>query len=145
MAAIQVGWIGLGSMGIGMSKNLQKHLSITDALPLVYTNRTLSRGEPLESLGAIPVETVGEVAQRSNIIFSCVSVYRNSTRHWQGSAYSERQVSNDQVLQSITDEILASGNINGKIYVDCSTVHPDTSVAIAKQISNAGGEFVAGM
>lgn len=56
----------------------------------------------------------------------------------------EKKVSNDAVLQETANEIIASGDIKGKIYVDCSTVHPDTSVKIAEQISAAGGEFVAG-
>jgi hypothetical protein len=73
MAATQVGWIGLGSMGIGMSKNLQKHLSKAGSPSLIYTNRTLSRGELLQELGAIPVETVKGVASKCDIIFSCVS------------------------------------------------------------------------
>ncbi|KAH9219501.1 6-phosphogluconate dehydrogenase [Leptodontidium sp. 2 PMI_412] len=124
MSGPQVGWIGLGSMGIGMSKNLQKYLTSTSAPALIYTNRTLSRGESLKELGAIPVETVKEVASKSEIIFSCVS--------------------NDAVLQETANEVIASGDIKGKIYVDCSTVHPDTSVKIAEQISAAGGEFVAG-
>ena len=72
MAATQVGWIGLGSMGLGMSKNLQKYLSSISAPPLIYTNRTLSRGESLKALGAVPAETVGDVAKKSDIIFSCV-------------------------------------------------------------------------
>ncbi|KAI1389943.1 6-phosphogluconate dehydrogenase [Hypoxylon trugodes] len=123
MAATQVGWIGLGSMGIGMSKNLQKHLSSTSAPPLIYTNRTISRGDPLKAIGAVAAESVGEVAKKSDIIFSCVS--------------------DDAALRHVADEIVASGNINGKVYVDCSTVHPDTSVAISKQISESGAEFVA--
>ncbi|KAK6088775.1 6-phosphogluconate dehydrogenase family protein [Seiridium cupressi] len=123
MAVTQVGWVGLGSMGIGMSKNLQKYLSSSNAPALIYTNRTLSRGEPLQSLGAIPAATVGEVAKKSGIVFSCVS--------------------NDAVLKSTAEEIIASGDIKGKLYVDCSTVHPDTSIAVSKQIAAAGGEFVA--
>lgn len=61
-------------MGIGMSKNLQKYLTSTSAPALIYTNRTLSRGESLKELGAIPVETVKEVASKSEIIFSCVGL-----------------------------------------------------------------------
>ena len=72
MAATQVGWIGLGSMGLGMSKNLQKYLSSISAPPLIYTNRTLPRGESLKELGAVPAETVGDVAKKSDISFSCV-------------------------------------------------------------------------
>jgi 3-hydroxyisobutyrate dehydrogenase-like beta-hydroxyacid dehydrogenase len=73
MSATQVGWIGLGSMGIGMSKNLQKYLSSINAPALIYTNRTLSRGDSLKSLGAVPAETATDVAKKSDIIFSCVS------------------------------------------------------------------------
>jgi 3-hydroxyisobutyrate dehydrogenase-like beta-hydroxyacid dehydrogenase len=62
-------------MGIGMSKNLHKYLSSTGAPALIYTNRTLSRGESLKAAGATPVESVGEVAKASEIIFSCVSVF----------------------------------------------------------------------
>ncbi|KAI5926919.1 6-phosphogluconate dehydrogenase [Camillea tinctor] len=123
MAGLQVGWIGLGSMGIGMSRNLQKYLSTSAAPPLIFTNRTLSRGDSLKELGAIPVSSVAEVAKKSDIIFSCVS--------------------NDAVLQQTANEIIKSGDINGKIYVDCSTVHPETSVAVSKVIAQAGAEFVA--
>ncbi|KAI1102507.1 6-phosphogluconate dehydrogenase [Jackrogersella minutella] len=123
MAIPQLGWIGLGAMGIGMSKNLQKHISTSNAPSLIFTNRTLSRGDSLKALGAIPVENVGDVAKKCDIIFSCVS--------------------NDAALQQIVDEIVASGSISGKVYVDCSTVHPDTSVTVSKQLSEAGAEFVA--
>ncbi|KAI0896216.1 6-phosphogluconate dehydrogenase [Annulohypoxylon nitens] len=123
MATTQVGWIGLGSMGIGMSKNLQKYLSKSNAPSLLYTNRTLSRGDSLKEIGGVPIGSVGEVAAKSDVIFSCVS--------------------NDAVLQQVADEIVSSGNISKKVYVDCSTVHPETSVAVSKKISEAGGEFVA--
>ncbi|KAI0111066.1 6-phosphogluconate dehydrogenase [Nemania sp. FL0031] len=123
MPAPQIGWIGLGSMGIGMSQNLHTYLRSSQAPSLLYTNRTLSRGQTLQELGAISISTVGELARRSDIIFSCVS--------------------NDAVLESTTDEICASGDIKGKVYVDCSTVHPDTSIAVSKKIAEAGAEFVA--
>jgi 3-hydroxyisobutyrate dehydrogenase-like beta-hydroxyacid dehydrogenase len=75
MAQPQVGWIGLGSMGIGMAKNLQKHLTATSSPPLIFTNRTLSRGDSLKDIGGIPITTVTEVARKSDIIFSCVSTH----------------------------------------------------------------------
>lgn len=53
-------------------------------------------------------------------------------------------MSNDAVLQETTNEIIKSGDITNKIYVDCSTVHPETSAAVSKQITEAGGQFVAG-
>lgn len=152
MSQPQIGWIGLGSMGLGMSSNLQKYLSTTNHPALLYTNRTLSRGVSLQELGAIPVETVKEVASKSDIIFSCVccpapSLQISTTPNPFPNVLcvtDENQVSNDAVLQETTNEIIASGDIKGKIYVDCSTVHPDTSVKIAEQITAAGGLFVAG-
>jgi glutamyl-tRNA reductase len=60
-------------MGIGMSKNLQRYLSKVGSLSLIYTNRTLSRGELLQELSAIPVKTVKHVASKCDIIFSYVS------------------------------------------------------------------------
>lgn len=61
-------------MGIGMSKNLQKHLNSISALPLSYTNRTLSRGAALEALGGVPCQSIAEVVRKSDIIFSSVGI-----------------------------------------------------------------------
>lgn len=48
------------------------------------------------------------------------------------------------MLLSATNEILASGNIKGKVFTDCSTVHPETVTAVAKKLTDAGAEFVSG-
>lgn len=42
----------------------------------------------------------------------------------------------------MVDAILQS-DVTGKLICDCSTVHPDTSNALEKQITAQGGEFVA--
>ena len=42
------------------------------------------------------------------------------------------------------NEIVASGRVEGKIVVDTSTVHPDTSVAAAAKLLKSGANFVAG-
>lgn len=76
MTDVRLGWIGLGSMGLNMALNLQAHLQKTGSKALVYTNRTLSRGFDLEAAGATPKQTVAEVVQNADIIFSCVSVGR---------------------------------------------------------------------
>ena len=54
------------------------------------------------------------------------------------------KVSDDSVLRQVTDDIVVSADVRGKVYVDCSTVHPNTTVAVAKQIYEAGAEFIAG-
>ncbi|KAH7379792.1 hypothetical protein BKA64DRAFT_713834 [Cadophora sp. MPI-SDFR-AT-0126] len=118
-----LGWIGLGSMGLNMAKNLQKHLTTTGAPPLNFTNRTLSRGVALVELGGIPCATIAEVISKSDIIFSSIS--------------------DDFVLDSIVSEMLACGDLGGKIIVDTSTVHPDTSVRAAKKLTEAGAVLAA--
>lgn len=66
-------------MGIGMALNLQRHLTAQSLPPLHYSNRTLSRGEPLKDAGAIPEEDFGSVLEKSTIIFTMVcSIIRNS-------------------------------------------------------------------
>jgi 3-hydroxyisobutyrate dehydrogenase-like beta-hydroxyacid dehydrogenase len=59
-------------MGLAMAKNLQSHLKTTGSPAICYTNRTMSRGVTLEALGGRPYESIAEVAQKSDIIFSSV-------------------------------------------------------------------------
>lgn len=59
-------------MGIGMALNLQKHLAAKGMPPLRYSNRTMSRGQPLKEAGAIPEESLEEVISKSTIIFTMV-------------------------------------------------------------------------
>lgn len=73
---------GLGSMGIGMAKNLQKHLKTIDGPALCFTNRTMSRGAPLEELGGVPYKSVAEVIQKSDIIFSSVALSCNNIKEF---------------------------------------------------------------
>lgn len=61
-------------MGLGMAKNLQKHLKSSGLPSLCFTNRTMSRGKSLEELGGQPLPTIAEIVQKSDIIFSSVSV-----------------------------------------------------------------------
>jgi hypothetical protein len=56
-------------MGLAMAKNLQKHLKATNAPPLHFKNRTLSRGAPLEELGGVPVASVAEMLESQTLSF----------------------------------------------------------------------------
>ncbi|KAH7327126.1 hypothetical protein BKA65DRAFT_554689 [Rhexocercosporidium sp. MPI-PUGE-AT-0058] len=118
-----LGWIGLGSMGLNMANNLQKHLAATNRPALNFTNRTLSRGVPLVELGGMHCATIQDVISKSDIIFSSVS--------------------DDFALDSIISEMLACGSLKGKIIVDTSTVHPDSSVGASKKLTEAGAVFAA--
>jgi 3-hydroxyisobutyrate dehydrogenase-like beta-hydroxyacid dehydrogenase len=61
-------------MGLGMSLNIQKELNKTGSPPLHYTNRTISRGEPLADIGGVACASIAELAQISDIIFISVSL-----------------------------------------------------------------------
>jgi 3-hydroxyisobutyrate dehydrogenase-like beta-hydroxyacid dehydrogenase len=65
---------GLGSMGLAMANNLQRHLAAKKALSLLYTNRTMSRGSPLQSIGGIPEPSFDKLVSRCGIIFTMVHI-----------------------------------------------------------------------
>lgn len=69
---LQVGWIGLGSMGLAMASNIQRHLLSQDAQPIRYWNRTISRGDDLKANGGIPCSSIADVVHGSGIIFISV-------------------------------------------------------------------------
>jgi 3-hydroxyisobutyrate dehydrogenase-like beta-hydroxyacid dehydrogenase len=74
--SLRFGWIGLGSMGLAMSINLQKHLTEKSLPALRYWNRTISRGDPLKQIGGVPCESPETLVQGCDIIF--ISVRRHS-------------------------------------------------------------------
>ncbi|KAH9219272.1 NAD binding domain of 6-phosphogluconate dehydrogenase-domain-containing protein [Leptodontidium sp. 2 PMI_412] len=117
-------------MGLNMAKNLQKNLTATGGPALNFTNRTLSRGVALVELGGVPCATIADVISKSDIVFS-------------SSKLMKGQISDDSVLDSIVSEMLACGSLTGKIIVDTSTVHPDSSVRASEKLTEAGAVFAA--
>jgi hypothetical protein len=62
----------------------------------------------------------------------------------QGPAAKPEQLSSDTVLTKTVNSALASGGIQNKVLVDCSTVHPETTAELATKVSDARGEYLAG-
>lgn len=121
--APQVAWYGLGNMGRGMCKNLVEKGNL--GKPLIISNRTPKKAEDLSrsfSGKSTAAASIDEVVSKSDIIFTCVG--------------------DDAAINDTIDQAL-KGNVKGKLFVDCSTVHPDTTEALAKKITAAGAEFVA--
>ncbi|KAK9847657.1 hypothetical protein MYU51_018399 [Penicillium brevicompactum] len=122
--SLKVGWYGLGSMGLGMSLNLQKHFKSNNASPLLYSNRTLSKGDVLRDEGAIPEQKFEDLVQKSDVIFTMISM--------------------DDVLIELLNKVLVAGDtLKGKIFVDTSTIHPDTSEWAASHLSAHGAVFIS--
>lgn len=59
-------------MGLAMATNLQRHLATKRALNLVYSNRTMTRGDTLKSLGAVPEPSFPNLVAQCGIIFTMV-------------------------------------------------------------------------
>lgn len=59
-------------MGLAMATNLQRHLSAKKSLNLIFSNRTLSRGDSLRELGGVPETSFEKVVDKCGIIFTMV-------------------------------------------------------------------------
>lgn len=110
-----------------MSKNLVKKGNLDK--PLILYNRTKKRSDELAAKISSEVgpgktkvvDTVEEAAKEADIIFICLG--------------------DDAAVKDTVDAIL-KGDVAGKLIVDCSTVHPDTTNSLEKKITQKGAEFV---
>lgn len=95
--------------------------------PLILYNRTKKKAEDLAA--ALPagktevVDSIAEGVKKADIIFTIVS--------------------NDAAVRDTVGAILASGQVEGKLVVECSTIHPDTAKQVAEDVLAEGAEFVA--
>ncbi|KAL4965122.1 NAD(P)-dependent oxidoreductase [Aspergillus stella-maris] len=120
----QLGWFGLGSMGLGMALNLQKHLKANSLPPLHYSNRSLSKGQLLQDAGAIPKDNFEELVQTCDIIVTMISI--------------------DAVLTDLLTRAFTSNiSLEGKIFIDTSTIHPETSSSASERLRERGAAFIA--
>ncbi|MCJ1378325.1 hypothetical protein MMC17_001422 [Xylographa soralifera] len=122
--APQLAWIGLGNMGRGMCKNLVEKGDLDK--PLIIFNRTTKRATDLQAKlpkgKSTVVEELGEAVAKADIIFTCLG--------------------DDQAI-SDTISTAVKSDVKGKLFVDCSTVHPDTTNELAKTVEEHGAHFVA--
>jgi 3-hydroxyisobutyrate dehydrogenase-like beta-hydroxyacid dehydrogenase len=111
-----VGFIGLGMMGHGMAKNI-----VEKGYPLsVYAHRNRAPVDDLIGRGAVEAQSVADLAQRSNIVFLCVT----------GSTQVEALVRGPDGL---------AANLNaGSVVVDCSSSDPNSTVKLAAELKSLG-------
>lgn len=113
------GFLGLGIMGRGMASNLLKA-----GHELVVWNRTAERCAPFVEMGALQADTPADVIAACETTFAMVSDPEASLALLFGSG---------GVLEAMTE---------GKSYVDCSTVDPNTAVEVGQSITEQGGRFL---
>ncbi|KAH8729143.1 hypothetical protein GQ44DRAFT_823855 [Phaeosphaeriaceae sp. PMI808] len=125
--APQLAFLGLGNMGRGMSKNLIEKGNLDK--PLLLWNRTKQRADDLATNLASKfgpnktkvVDNLHDAAKEADIIFMCMS--------------------DDAAVTSAVNTMLQQ-DVKGKLFVDCTTVHPTTTNTLEKTITAAGAEFV---
>lgn len=112
-----IGFVGLGAMGSRVAGRL------LDAGNTVY-GTDLTRSQPLIDRGLVWRDSPREVAAAAEVVFSMVT--------------------DDAAVRAITtvpDGILA-GLARGKVYIDMSTISPQTSREVAEQVRAAGAEML---
>jgi 3-hydroxyisobutyrate dehydrogenase-like beta-hydroxyacid dehydrogenase len=114
-----VGFVGLGIMGRGMSRNL-----LAAGVDLVVWNRTAERMAPLVEEGAAAGESPSDVGARCDVVITCVSDTPDV----------------EEVL--LGDEGVAAGADEGTLVVDTSTISPEATRELAGRLGERGIGFV---
>jgi 3-hydroxyisobutyrate dehydrogenase len=111
-----VGLIGLGNMGTAIAERL-----LDADYPLVVSNRTSEKAEPLLARGALPAPSPGELAGKVDVVITSLS--------------------DDDALESVAATVLDAAR-PGTVLVDVSTVSPDASRRVATRAEAASVDYV---
>lgn len=116
---MSIGWIGLGTMGGRIVARL-----LGQGESVVGWNRTRSKADWLEPLGLEVVPTPRAVAEQASIVFSMLT--------------------DAKAVQEVVrgDDGLLAGMREGSILVEMSTIDPDASRTLARDVQNAGGRML---
>ncbi len=120
MAKRVVGFIGLGLMGSGMARNIL----VKGNELLVLAHRSRAQVSALVAEGAKEVTTASEMAERADVIVTCVT----------GSSEVEAIVLG-------ADGILAGARL-GLLLIDTSTSDPVSTAHLAEELARAGVALV---
>jgi 3-hydroxyisobutyrate dehydrogenase len=112
-------FLGLGTMGIGMSGRL-----LDAGLPLTVWNRNPSRAEPLRSRGATLAATPREAAAGADVVIAMLADDSASRSVWTG-----------------VDGAVA-GLGEGAVAIECSTLSPEWVADLAALVEDRGGAFL---
>lgn len=114
-----VGFIGLGMMGHGIAKNIvDKGHALT-----VVAHRNRTPVDDLVGRGAVEAKSIAELANRSKVVFLCVT----------GSPEVEAAVRGP--------EGLAANLQPGAVIVDCSSSDPNSTAQLAAELKAKGIDF----
>ena len=111
----KLGFIGLGNMGYPMAKNLEKA-----GFPLSVYNRNATKAAGFENKSSVR-EDIAELNANSDIIFTMLT--------------------NDKAVSEVYDKILQE-EINGRLFVDMSTISRELCISIGAKLKEKGASFI---
>ncbi|GJN78263.1 hypothetical protein PLIIFM63780_001756 [Purpureocillium lilacinum] len=119
----RVAWLGLGNIGLAVCKNLAKYGPTNG--PVTVWNRTHQKAADLaaESDAFVAATDLADVVSSSDIICLCLV--------------------DDAAVAQVLDDAIRATSVKGKLFVDFSTVHPDTAAAQADKLPRHGAEYLA--
>jgi 3-hydroxyisobutyrate dehydrogenase-like beta-hydroxyacid dehydrogenase len=118
---MDIGFVGLGAMGALIVPRLMEA-----GHTVTGWNRSRSKAEPLIAAGMIFAGSPRAVAERSQIVFSCIT-----------DATGVKAV-------ALGPDGIVSGLRKGGIYIDMSTIDPESSRVVAAEFAKAGAFMLDG-
>jgi 3-hydroxyisobutyrate dehydrogenase-like beta-hydroxyacid dehydrogenase len=116
----KIGFIGLGSMGLNMAKNL-----IGAGYHLHVYNRTISKADELDAASITRCKTPAEAADGMRAVITMLS---------EDEPLKEIVLGNDGILEKLP---------KNSVHISMSTISPETSTLLAKHHSGAGSLYLA--
>jgi 3-hydroxyisobutyrate dehydrogenase len=116
---MKIGIIGLGRMGTALATRLQGC-----GHDIVVWNRTPDKAKGLVEAGAGLADSPAAVTERSEAIITCLL--------------------DADALEAVFggDQGILSADVNGKLFIEMSTVQPKAQRALAERVSAKGGAYV---
>lgn len=116
---MKVGVAGIGRMGAAIAERLLKH-----GHQVTVWNRTPAKAQALAPLGAAVAATPAQLATAADIVLSILTDAGAIAAAYDGP------------------QGLLSGDIRGKLFVEMSTVRPDTQRALDERIRSRGATMI---
>ena len=114
-----IGFVGLGKMGSVMAP-----LFIEAGHKLTVFNRSPEKTKAIRRMGAMVAEIPSEVAENSDLIFTMLS----------------DDVAVEEIFRS--ENGLINGNVKDRLFIDMSTIKPETTIRIAREIQEKSASFI---
>ncbi|WVQ99436.1 hypothetical protein IAU59_006571 [Kwoniella sp. CBS 9459] len=131
----RIGYIGLGSMGLPIARNLIKYISANNLQPLSVWNRSKEKYESLKNVNpdGHNAEDLSEVVERCDLVFTSL-INDQAAQEVYGALFKAAEKRRTGAIQE---------GDRGVIFVDQSSLKAVTSGQLAEQAKAAGATYIA--